>query len=158
MGKSFDICIRPGELGDGAKLAAKCPDTLCIVDHCGNADPKAWFSTDRRGDVETWHEVDQWKRDMEALANQKNVICKISGIIARAPKDSWEAEDLAPPILFCLDTFGPDHVIYGGDWPVCKLTASYHDWVTALKSIIASRPIAERRKLLHDNAVKFYRL
>ncbi|MEM7387759.1 MAG: amidohydrolase family protein [Verrucomicrobiota bacterium] len=157
MGKSFDLCMRPAELADGAKLAAECPDTVCIVDHCGNADPKAWMPENRRDGKEPWHEVDQWKRDMEALSKQKNVICKISGIIARAPK-GWTTEDLAAPIHFCLDTFGPDRVLYGGDWPVCKIAAPYKDWVASLKSIVASRPVAEQKKLLHDNAVRVYGL
>ena len=69
-----------------------------------------------------------------------------------------EAADLAPPINFCLDTFGPNRVIYGGDWPVCKVTAPYADWVKSLKEVIATRPRDEQKKLLHDNAVKFYRL
>ncbi len=158
LGKSFDICIRPSELGDGAKLAERCPETRCIVDHCGNADPKAWLPESRREGKEPWHQVDQWKRDIDALAKRENVICKISGLIARAPKKDWKAEDLAPAINFCLDTFGPDRVIYGGDWPVCKVTAPYRDWVHALKEIIGSRSRSEQKKLLHDNAVKYYEL
>ena len=158
LGKSFDICIRPSELGAGAKLAEKCPDTLCILDHCGNADPKAWLPERRRQGGRPWHQVDQWQRDIEALARRKNVICKISGLIARAPKADWRADDLAPAINFCLDAFGPDRVIYGGDWPVCKVRASYRAWVSALEEILASRSGEDRKKLLHDNAVKFYGL
>ena len=104
------------------------------------------------------HQVDKWKRDIEALAKRENVICKISGLIARAPKKDWKVEDLAPAIDFCLDAFGPDRVIYGGDWPVCKVTAPYREWVRALKEIIASRSRTDQKKLLHDNAVKFYGL
>ena len=158
LGKSIDLCMRPKELSDGATLAEKCPDTLCIVDHCGNADPKAWLPKARREDQELWHEVDEWKRGLEALATRKNVICKISGLIARAPKNDWQAEDLAPAINFCLDTFGPDRVIYGGDWPVCKVTAPYREWVKALKEIIAPRSREDQKKLLHDNAVNYYKL
>lgn len=157
LGKSVDLCMRPMELADGAKLAGQCSDTLCIVDHCGNADPKSWLPESRRDGQDVWHDIDTWKRGMEALAKQKNTLCKISGIIARAPKD-WKAADLAPPINFCLDTFGPDRVIYGGDWPVCKVTAPYADWVKSLTEVIANRPRDEQKKLLHDNAVKFYRL
>ena len=157
LGKSVDLCMRPMELADGAKLAGQCSDTLCIVDHCGNADPKSWLPESRRDGQDVWHDIDTWKRGMEALAKQKNTLCKISGIIARAPKD-WKAADLAPPINFCLDTFGPDRVIYGGDWPVCKVTAPYADWVKSLTEVIANRPRDEQKKLLHDNAVKFYGL
>ncbi len=156
MGKSFDLCMRPTELSDGAALAEKCPDTRFVLDHCGNADPQAWRPTDRQT-VKPIHEANAWKRDIETIAKRPNVICKISGIVARAPKD-WSASDLAPAINHCLDQFGPDRVVFGGDWPVCKLGASYLDWVKALKEIIASRPQADQRKLLHDNAAKFYRV
>ncbi|MCH8048378.1 MAG: amidohydrolase family protein, partial [Planctomycetes bacterium] len=150
LGMSFDLCMRPTELSDGLKLAQKCPDTRFIVDHCGNADPKVFMSAKRRGDVQPWHQADPWRRDMAALAKQENVICKISGIVARAPKDDWKSDDLAPIINHCLDVFGPDRVVFGGDWPVCRLVATYRQWVTALKEVISERKRSEQRKLLHD--------
>ena len=156
---SFDLCLRPKELPDGAALAERCPDTRFIVDHCGNADPKAFF---KRGDsrldaAKIDHEADAWRRDMETLAKRKNVICKISGIVARVPKQ-WSADDLAPIVNHCLGVFGPDRVIFGSDWPVCLNGAPLKDWVAALKDIIAGRPFEERRALLRDNAVHFYKL
>ena len=155
LGRSFDLCMRPTELSDGWKLADECKDTRLIVDHCGNGDPKAFLKDPGE---EPWHTVDQWKRDIAELAKRDNVICKISGIVARAPKDNWGPETLAPVINHCLDEFGPDRVIFGGDWPVCLLVASYREWVEALKAVISERPIAEQRKLLHDNAVRLYGL
>ena len=92
---------------------------------------------------------------MQELANCPNVVCKISGIVARAPTD-WTADHLAPIVNHCLDTFGPDRVMFGSDWPVCRLRASYRQWVDALWQIVATRSESDRRKLFHDNAVKFY--
>lgn len=155
LGMSFDLCMRPTELSDGRKLAKRCPDTRFVVDHCGNADPKAFL---KETDEEVWHKPDQWRRDMSGLAKQDNVICKISGIVARAPKTKWTAEILAPIVNFCLDEFGPDRVVFGGDWPVCLLGCSYRRWVESLQEVIAERSAAEQKKLLHDNAEKFYRL
>ena len=94
---------------------------------------------------------------MEQFAKQKNVICKISGIVAGVP-EKWSAEDLSPIVNHCLDVFGPDRVVFGGDWPVCLRGASYRQWVLALREIVASRPLADQRKLWHDNAVRFYGL
>jgi predicted TIM-barrel fold metal-dependent hydrolase len=155
LGLSFDLCPRPAELSDGVKLVDKCPETRFIVDHCGNADVKAWLGEKRRGGQAPGHEVDAWKKDIAALADRKNVIGKISGIIARVPKE-WSADDLAPIVNHCLDSFGPDRVIFGSDWPVCLLGASYRQWVTTLKEIISSRPADEQKKLLSENAIKFY--
>jgi predicted TIM-barrel fold metal-dependent hydrolase len=155
MGKSFDLCMRPTELADGAALADKAPETRLIVDHCGNADPKAWL---KEPVEEPWHKVDQWKRDIDLLATKENVICKISGIVARAPKDNWGPGTLAPIINHCLGAFGPDRVVFGGDWPVCRLVANYKQWVDALKQVISERPYEEQLKLLHNNAERLYNI
>jgi predicted TIM-barrel fold metal-dependent hydrolase len=159
LGLSFDLCLRPKELADGAKLADLCPDTRLIVDHCGNGDPKAFFKPDdsRLGDARPDHDADAWQRDMKLLASKKNVICKISGIVARVAKN-WSAEDLAPLVNHCLESFGPERVIFGSDWPVCLMGAPLADWVAALRRIIAGRPLAEQKSLLADNAVRFYAL
>ena len=159
LGLSFDLCMRPKELPDGAKLAEQCPDTRFIVDHCGNADVKAFFKPgDKRIEgVKPDHIAEAWKRDIDVLADNKNVICKISGIIARVPKE-WSAEDLAPVVNHCLDSFGPERVIFGSDWPVCLLGAPLKEWVAALRQIIASRPGDEQAKLLSQNAITFYGL
>jgi predicted TIM-barrel fold metal-dependent hydrolase len=144
-GMSFDLCMRSGELLDGAKLIDACPDTRFILDHCGNANVQV-------------KERAQWQRDMAAVAKRKQVMCKVSGIVASAKPGAWTADDLAPIINHTLEVFGPDRVMFGGDWPVCTLAATYRQWVEALKSIVRSRSEPEQRKLLHDNAVRFYGL
>ena len=155
QGMSFDLCMRPTELADGAKLVDQAPDTRFIVDHCGNGDPKAFLKNPAE---EPTHTADQWKRDIDALAKRDNVICKISGIVVRAPRETWTPEMLAPLINHCLDAFGPDRVVFGGDWPVCRIVTSYRRWVDALKMVIADRPRQQQKKLLHDNADRFYKL
>jgi L-fuconolactonase len=57
-----------------------------------------------------------------------------------------------------MDQFGPDRVVFGGDWPVCTLAATYREWVKALQTIVANRPHADQKKLFHDNAIRVYRL
>jgi L-fuconolactonase len=145
MGLSFDLCMRSSELADGTKLIEACPNTRFILDHCGNMNVQA---KDRS----------QWQRDMEQMARRKNVVCKVSGIVASARPEKWTAADLAPIINHTLRCFGPNRVMFGGDWPVCTTTATYRQWVTALKSIVHERPQDEQRKLFHDNAARFYGL
>ena len=154
MGRSFDLCMRPTELADGAALAKQCPDTRFIVDHCGNGDPGAFMKNPEK---KPWHEAEPWKRDIAWLAKQENVVCKISGIIARAPK-GWKSDHLAPLINHCLDEFGPDRVIFGSDWPVCLLGAPLAEWIGALKEVISERPKADQVKLLGGNAIRLYGL
>lgn len=144
-GLSFDLCMRAADLGDAAKLIDACPDTRFILDHCGNASV-------------TVKERSQWQKDMAAIGKKKNVVGKVSGFIASAKKGEWTVDDLAPIVNHTLEVFGPDRVMFGGDWPVCTLAASYAEWVAALRAIVKERKTEEQRKLFHDNAAKFYRL
>jgi predicted TIM-barrel fold metal-dependent hydrolase len=146
LGLSFDLCVRPAELPDMAKLVDQCPGTRFILDHCGN--PRADFTK------EQW---EKWRKDMAAMAARKNVVCKVSGFIANGyQKGKWKTEDLAPAVNGTIEAFGVDRVMFGGDWPVCTLAATYREWLTALKELIAARPEADQKKVLHDNAAKFY--
>jgi L-fuconolactonase len=145
LGMSFDICVRPGELLDAAKLIDACPDTRFILDHCGNANVQA-------------PDHSQWTRDIAAVAKRKQVVCKVSGIVVSAKPGAWSVDDLAPIVNHTLEVFGPDRVMFGGDWPVCTLAASYKQWFEALKTIVHDRSEPEQRKLFPDNAVRFYGL
>jgi predicted TIM-barrel fold metal-dependent hydrolase len=165
LGLSFDLCMRPTELGDGVKLVDACPDTRFILDHCGNGEvsmfnrvmpphpapvPKG-TPPDGRGEI--------WKRGMEELAKRKNLVaCKVSGIIVSATPGKWTPDDLAPIVNLTLDTFGPDRVMFGGDWPVCTQVGTFKEWLRALQSIIKNRSEEQQRKLFHDNAVRVYGL
>jgi len=146
LGLSFDLCLRPADLPDAAKLADKCPDTRFILDHCGN--PQHGFGPEQTA---------KWKEDLTALAKKKNVVCKVSGFLANGwPKGKWTAADIAPVVNATIDAFGVDRSMFGGDWPVVTLAGTYKDWLTALRAIISNRPEADQKKILHDNAAKFY--
>lgn len=144
-GLSFDLCMRPGELADAARLVDACPDTRFILDHCGNPDVRA-------------ADLNAWRDDVARLAEREHIACKVSGIVASADPDSWTPGDLAPVVEHVLTCFGPDRVVFGGDWPVCTRAATLRQWVEALKAIVAGRSLDERRKLFHDNATRVYRL
>lgn len=145
FGLSFDLCVRSAEIPDATKLIDQCPNTRFILDHCGNEDVKK-------------SDHSQWQKDIADLARRKNVVGKVSGIVASARPKEWKADDLAPVVRHTMEVFGPDRVMFGGDWPVCTLTATYRQWVEALKSIVHDRTEEDQRKLFHDNAVKFYGL
>jgi predicted TIM-barrel fold metal-dependent hydrolase len=144
-GLSFDLCMRARELKDAARLIDACPGTRFILDHCGNADVQEKERT-------------QWQKDIAEVAKRKNVVCKVSGIVASAKRGMWTADDLAPVVTHTLEVFGPHRVMFGGDWPVCTLAASYKEWVAALRTIVAGRSAHEQRLLFHDNAALFYDL
>lgn len=146
LGLSFDLCIRWAELPDMMKLVDQCPNTRFILDHCGN--PQAGF---------TEADQEKWRGNLARMAERKNVVCKVSGFLANGWKPGqWKPEDIAWAVYGPIDAFGWDRVMFGGDWPVVTLAASYREWLTALRQIIAKEPEANQKKLLHDNAAKFY--
>ena len=144
LGLSFDICIRPDELADAAALADRCPDTRFILDHCGNERP------DRP-------DHDRWRRLIAEVAKRENVVCKVSGIVDKASRN-WQPEELAPVIHGTLSAFGPNRVLFGGDWPVCTLGGSLAAWVQALRQVVADLPTDQQRKLFYENALRAYSL
>jgi predicted TIM-barrel fold metal-dependent hydrolase len=154
QGLTFDLCLRPGELGDAAKLAAECPETTFVLDHCGNGDAKAFMKTPPAAPA---HGAGEWQRAIEQLAAKRNVHCKISGVIESLP-GGWKTEQLAPIVNHCLDTFGPDRVLFGGNWPVCLLGGTLRSWVKALDELVSHRPETERQKLWAGNARRIYSL
>ena len=158
LGMRFDLNVSPSSLREAARLVDQCPDTRFVLNHCGNADPVAFFPAGRTAPRSPQHSPEQWKRDISRLGAKANIICKISGIVSRVPETRLTAEDLAPIINHCLDAFGPDRVVFAGDWPVCLRGMALRDWINTLKAVVAGRPERDRRKLFHDNAVKFYDL
>lgn len=146
IGLSWDICIRPGDLPDAAKLARECPGTRFILDHCGNAP------------ILDAKKMEVWKKDIAKVAENKNVMGKVSGIIASVKKGDWSIDQLAPAVKHTIEVFGWDRVLFASDWPVCTLGAPLKDWVHAAKEIVKDQPETNQRKLFGANAVKFYGL
>ena len=144
-GLLFDICAHPEELSNVAKLIDMCKGTSFVLDHCGNPDLQ-------RTDLE------MWKRDIAEIARRDRVVCKVSGIVNKAKKGSWTPEDLTPVVDHVYEVFGPDRVMFGSDWPVCTLTATYKQWLDALQAIVRDRSEKEQRQLFHDNARRVYKL
>lgn len=157
LNMSFDLVVPFGLIAETARLVERCADTRFILDHCGNADPLA-FNRDLDWGRKPQHDAEAWKRDIEVLAGKPNVICKISGIIARVPKGQATAGILAPIVNHCLDTFGPERVIFAGDWPVCTRGAPLRVWVKLLREIVSKRSVEDQRRLFWANADSFYNL
>ena len=144
-GLSFDICVLARQLPIAIKLASKCPDVVFILDHCGVPQVKE-------------RNLDPWRSYIAEIASFPNVSCKISGLVAYADPERWTAEDLRPFVEHTIASFGWDRVLFGSDWPVCTLSASYQQWVEALQSITQKAGELNQRKLFCENAIRVYRL
>ena len=144
-GLSFDICVLARQLPIAIKLVSKCPDVMFVLDHCGVPQVKE-------------KSLDPWRSYITEIATLPNVVCKVSGVVAYADPKNWTAEDLRPFVDHVIASFGWDRVLFGSDWPVCTLSASYKQWVESLQTITQAAGELKQKKLFHDNAVRVYRL
>lgn len=144
-GFSFDLCIYHPQLADVLSLVAQCPNVAFVLDHIGKPDIRNGL-------------LDPWKRQIADLAAFSNVYCKLSGMVTEADPTAWTAADLRPYADHILATFGADRIMFGGDWPVVTLAASYRRWFETALSFIDELSAAEQSKILRENAIRFYRL
>jgi predicted TIM-barrel fold metal-dependent hydrolase len=144
-GLSFDICVLARQLPVAINLVSKCPDVSFVLDHCGVPGVKDQV-------------LDPWREHIRELSKLPNVSCKVSGLIAYADPANWKPEDLRPFVDYVIGSFGWDRVMFGSDWPVCNLTASYREWVESLLSLTQSGGEVNQKKLFRENALRIYRL
>lgn len=142
---SFDICIYHHQLPAAIEMARQCPEVRFVLDHIGKPAIKAGL-------------LDPWRRHMKELATLPNVHCKISGVATEADHRNWTREQLKPHIAHAIDSFGFDRVMFGGDWHVLELAATYPQWVEIVDWVVDGATPEEKRKLYRDNAIDFYRL
>jgi L-fuconolactonase len=145
FGYSFDICILHHQMADAIKLVEQCPAVSFVLDHLGKPAIKD-------------HLLDPWRDHLKTLASFPNVSCKISGAVTEADPIHWTPTDLQPYLDHAIEVFGPDRVMYGGDWPVSLLATTYQTWLETLDAATAGLSAAEKDKLFYQNAGAFYRL
>ena len=141
---SFDLMLYPGQMADAARLAARFPETLILVNHAGSPADR-----DSEG-------MSCWRRGLRALAAQPNVRIKISDLVAY--DHDWTLESLRPVVLECIEAFGTDRAMFASDFPVAGLHATYDQVFGSFKTIVADLSPAEQRCLFHDNAQRDYRI
>jgi predicted TIM-barrel fold metal-dependent hydrolase len=148
-GLTFDICVSARQLPQAISLVKQCPNVDFILDHCGNPNLR---SDAREG------EFDEWRGHLREIAGFSNVVCKISGIVVNTDLTNWTAETLRPSEENVIACFGWDRVMFGSDWPVCSLAASFKQWVEALSLLTQDAGAENQRKLFYENAMRIYRL
>ena len=142
---TFDLCVLARQLPRARSLVDACPGVTFVLDHCGVPDVKGGA-------------LDPWRADISALAERPNVHCKISGLVAYADPARWTVADLRPWVDHAIAAFGWDRVIWGGDWPVCTLSAPLSRWVAATHELVSGASEDERARLFHRNAERLYRV
>ncbi len=137
---AYDILIYPRHLPISAELVQQFPQQRFVVDHLAKPFIKAGT-------------LEPWASDLKALAQFPNVTCKLSGLVTEAAWGGWARADFVPYIDAALEAFGPERLMFGSDWPVCLLSASYTDVVEIVASQLSE---TEKESVFGRVAADFY--
>jgi L-fuconolactonase len=90
------------------------------------------------------------------IAENRNVCCKVSGMVTENDWHGWRATDFRPYLDLVFEAFGAERLMFGSDWPVCLLAASYSQVVELVADYAEQLPISEREKIFGLTAARFY--
>ncbi len=144
-GLSYDLLVHTRHLKHVPLIAESCPDLPLVIDHLAKP-PIAR------------NEIEEWSQALQPLARYPNIYAKLSGLVTEANWSSWRTDDLRPYVDIALESFGVDRMMFGSDYPVCLLAASYDRVLDSFQEILKSLSGANRDKIFGQNAEKFYRL
>jgi len=143
LGLTFDALVTPKHLSPLQQRLRRHPDINVVVDHA--AKPSIASGE--------WH---AWRHAMAALAEETSVTCKLSGLLTEAA--SGDAESVRPYARELIAMFGPDRVMWGSDWPVLTLAASYERWFTYACDLVEELAPNGRDWIFGKTAAAFYGL
>ncbi|MFJ2111316.1 amidohydrolase family protein [Streptomyces sp. NPDC087850] len=144
-GLVYDLLVTDAQLPACVRAAEDHPGLTFVLDHLG----KPPIATGRR---------DPWEAAVRALAALPNTVCKLSGMVTEAAPGSWTVDDLRPYADTVLDAFGPDRLMFGSDWPVCTLAATYAEVVGVTRKLTSGLGDGERGLILAGTATRVYGL
>lgn len=144
-GLVFDLLVRTRELPSAIFVARRHPGLQFVLDHL--AKPPI-----RSGELEPWSTL------IGELASLPNVTAKLSGLVTEADWTAWDARTISPYARRALETFGPERLMFGSDWPVCLLAASYQDVIDVARTLLAALGPEETADVFGGTAERVYRL
>lgn len=119
LGLPYDLLLTPGQLELVPELSERLPDLRMVIDHL--AKPPIATGV-----------LDPWREDLRRAAQNPNVFCKLSGMVTEADHERWKPADLLPYMEVAVEAFGPGRLMFGSDWPVCTLAATYEQVMDVL--------------------------
>jgi L-fuconolactonase len=144
-GLAYDLLIRPHQMEAALTAVRAVPGLTFVLDHAAKPDI-------RSGQREPWAGL------LGQLAAEPNVYCKLSGLVTEADAAQWTIEDVRPYAERVLEVFGPRRVMFGSDWPVCLLAASYERVADTARQLTADLSPDERTAVLSGTALRAYQL
>ncbi|MDF2714708.1 MAG: putative TIM-barrel fold metal-dependent hydrolase [Paenibacillus sp.] len=141
----IDLQLRPHLLESAVTLMELVPKLCAVIDHIAKPVYGQSFQ--------------EWQGSIRRLAAYPNMMCKLSGMVPETAGTAWDIDEWKPYVELVLDSFGPDRVMFGSDWPVCLLSATYEQVYESLSALLpANWDEAEREGVWGRNAELFYRL
>ena len=145
FGLAYEILIFPRHLPNTIQFVSRFPEQLFVLDHIAKP-----LIKDKK--------VSPWKEGIEKLAGFKNVYCKLSGMVTEADVKNWKQEDIIPYLDIVFDAFGPDRLMIGSDWPVCRVAGLYQQVMEVVLNYIGTYSEEDKNKILGKNALRVYRI
>lgn len=142
----YDLLVRPQHLPVVFDLLERVPDLRVVIDHIAKPDIAA-------------QKTEGWAEWMGRLSTSPKVYVKLSGMVTEADKSRWSPSDLRPYLRIMFECFPPDRLMFGTDWPVCKLAnASWRQVLAAFTQAHGAIPAEVRSQMMGETAAAFYRL
>ncbi|QHT69186.1 amidohydrolase family protein [Rhodocytophaga rosea] len=142
---TYDILIYPKQLPAAIEFVATFPRQKFVLDHIAKP-----FIKD--------HITEPWDTNIRRLAAHENVYCKLSGMVTEANWKQWKKSDFTPYLETVLEAFGPNRLMIGSDWPVCKVAGEYSQVMQLVQEFISTLSTDEQARILGRNAIGFYGL
>jgi L-fuconolactonase len=142
---TYDLLVYHHQLAEALAFVQQVPDVKIVVDHIAKPSIRTKEKT-------------HWELNMAALATFQNVHCKLSGMVTEANWTNWDREDFEPFLDEVFEFFGTERLMYGSDWPVCLVAASYDDQFSIMNDYASRLTPSEKQKVFGDNAKRFYNL
>jgi L-fuconolactonase len=142
---TYDILIYPRHLKYANEFVHRFPGQPFVIDHLAKP-----FIRDKK--------IDEWKKDIEAIAEVDNVYCKLSGMVTEADWKHWKLDDFKMYIDTVIESFGPGRIMFGSDWPVCLIAAEYKEVCEVVEQHTGYLSEISNERLWGGNAERFYRL
>ena len=142
---SYDILVFPKQIPAAIELVKRFPDQSFVLDHIAKP-----LIKDK--------EISTWNEHIRELAQFSNLTCKVSGMITEANWTAWKTSDFTPYLDVVFEAFGEDRLMYGSDWPVCKLAGSYRQVYDLTDNYLSQFSPLAKEKFFGGVASEFYGL
>ena len=142
---AYDVLIYSKHLPVATEFVSRFPRQRFVLDHLAKPPIKS-------------RSLHPWEKDIRELAKFPNTSCKLSGLVTEADWKAWTPDHLFPYLDVALDSFGPGRLMFGSDWPVCTVAASYSRVFQSIERYIAKLPAEARDAIFGGNAKEFYKL